>query len=418
MFQQSRNLIKQLGHDKKGNVAIVFAGILVPVMASVGSAVDFSKAFNTRTHLQSAMDAAVVGAAKATNKTSKERVDIAHRLFEHNFVGDKFAPRPIPKIEANGNAVTASAQTVVKTSFLGVVGIKDITISANSNATAVDPKPICLLALSKTEAKAIEVAGTGNLEAVNCSAHANSTHDTALYADGTASAAATMFCTMGGWTGSGFSPKPKSCGKVEDPYKNVKMPWVDDCENKNKRVQKNDGPTTLSAGVYCGGLDIMTHANVTLNPGLYVIKNGTLKVGSGATLNVDRDGDGDGDGVTFYMVGASEVDINGGATVDIQAPTSGTYEGFLFIQDKDSEEEDLVSTINGGGSIKMVGTIYLPKQKVKITGNGSFGINSPLMPIIADTFLIRGDGIFQIDMEQANMDIDLPMTNDGSVIMN
>ena len=41
MFQYLRDQIKRLGQDKQGNVAIVFAGILVPVVASVGSAVDF-----------------------------------------------------------------------------------------------------------------------------------------------------------------------------------------------------------------------------------------------------------------------------------------------------------------------------------------------------------------------------------------
>ena len=66
----------------------------------------------------------------------------------------------------------------------------------------------------------------------------------------------------------------------------------------------------------------------------------------------------------------------------------------------------------------MVGTIYLPGQGVEITGSGSFGINSPLMPIIADHFIVRGNGVFQIDMDQANMDLELPMTNDGSVVLN
>ena len=321
MFRELFAAGRRVGVDECGNVAIVFALTLTPIIAALGSSIDYGKALQTRTHLQHALDAAVVGAAKSTNKTSTERLDIAHRLFAENFVGDKYVGRPTPDIQVNGQHITASVAVEIPTSFMGVIGVDEFTVSVNSSGAAVDPKPICLLALNETMPKAIEVAGTGTLSAVDCSVQANSTSDTAIYAGGTTSATAQMFCTPGGWEGTNYTPMPKTCGVVEDPYKNTSMPGYGACEHNNVRVKKQDGLRVLSPGVYCGGIEVMTQGNLILLPGIYTIKDGDFKVGSGAFVS--------GLELTMHMTGVgSKVDIDGGSTVSMYARTSGSYEGF------------------------------------------------------------------------------------------
>ncbi|MBI1383660.1 MAG: hypothetical protein GC150_01935 [Rhizobiales bacterium] len=409
------SLKQHLSHfasDRRGNVAIIFAAALTPIIVALGSSVDYGRALSVRTHLQQALDAAVVGAAKATNVSIEERLVLANQIFTANFLNG-FAASATPQISNDGNRIIASANASIDTTFLGVVGLEGVEVSVNSTANAVQPKPICLLALNETKSKAIEISGTGTLTAVNCSVQTNSTAPDALYAGGTTSASSTMFCTVGGWSGTNFTPRPKTCGHVADPYAGMAYPESEGCDYNNESVRMQQGPRTLSPGIYCGGLDIRTHAEATLQPGVYIMKDGPFSVGSGAEVT--------GLGVTIYLVGDDAlVDIDGGAIADLRAQTEGNYEGFLFIQDPNDIEssDDETSVINGGGDITMVGTIYLPGQTVFITGGGSFGINSPLMPIIADSFMIRGNGVFQIDMDQANMDVTLPMTNDGSIVLN
>ena len=410
MLQKLLQCVKPFRRDEHGNIAIVFAATITPIVVALGASVDYGRSYNVRTHMQNALDAAVVGAAKATNLDTAERVDLAKRLFRDNF-DTAFAATPEPNITADGKYISGSASVDVKSTFLGVAGINEVEVSVQSGASAVDPKPICLLALNETMSKAIEIAGTGTLSAIDCSAHANSTAEDALYAGGSSYATAQMFCSIGGSVGDNFSPAPKTCGYVEDPYAGLQMPFVGSCDHNNKKLMHHQGPITLQPGVYCGGLEIAVHADVTFAPGTYIIKDGPLSVASGAYAS--------GLGVVFYLTGEnSYIDIDGGATLNLEADTEGDFEGYLFIQARGSGGAGLTSEFNGGGSLTMVGAIYLPDQTVLITGNGSFGLSSPLMPIIADSFIIRGNGVFQIDMDQANMDINLPMTNDGSVVLN
>jgi len=221
---------------------------------------------------------------------------------------------------------------------------------------------------------------------------------------------------VGGYDGANFAPRPKRCGFVEDPYKDLVMPFVGSCDFTNTRVKKQDGAVALSPGVYCGGIDVQTQATVSFASGLCIIKDGELTFSSGSAVT--------GDGVTFYFTGAHTVlTVISSATVDLSAPTSGPYEGFVFIQDPTSnpyQSTGKTNEIQGGGSIQIVGTIYLPTQPITISGNGEFGINSPMMPIIADTILVTGSGAktIQLDQSAANMWQQLPRANDGARLIN
>ena len=65
-----------------------------------------------------------------------------------------------------------------------------------------------------------------------------------------------------------------------------------------------DGGLTISNGI----------KNVTLNPGIYYIRNGNLVISSGSSVT--------GNDVTFVLEGNAGYIFNGGATVNITAPTS------------------------------------------------------------------------------------------------
>ena len=88
----------------------------------------------------------------------------------------------------------------------------------------------------------------------------------------------------------------------------------------------------LTPGTYCGGIYVGNGAtNVTFSSGIYVINGGGLSFnGSGKTVT--------GNGVMFYLTGTNStydsVAIQNGVSVTFSAPTSGTYQGVLFFQDR------------------------------------------------------------------------------------
>ncbi len=401
--------------NDRGNVAIIFGAIVIPVMAALGAAVDFKMAHTDRQLMLRAADAAALSAAAATNLTEDERIELATSTFFSNFKMNKLRSAPVPVIEIDGDTVTVSASNKVETAFLKVIHLDYIDVSLTSSAVTRDPSPVCLLALNRIMEKAIDIQGGATLNAIDCTVHSNSIDDISINASGTSYANAGTFCSVGGHKGDNFNPMPKRCGYIDDPYADMAWPNSYGCDHNNMRVKAQDGPTTLSPGVYCGGLDIQTGADVTLNSGLYIIKNGALEFGSQAKV--------EGNGVTFYFTGDNtRLLVTASAEVELKAPTYGNYEGFLFIQHPDSNPGQLTgksNEIQGGGGIILVGNIYLPTQPITISGGGDFGINSPLMPVVADNITLTGNGVktVQIDTDGAGMELDLPYSNEGSMLV-
>jgi hypothetical protein len=176
----------------------------------------------------------------------------------------------------------------------------------------------------------------------------------------------------GGVTETVCSQPITNAPPVADPYANVPSP------TPSGTCQSATGPT-YSPGTYCGGLTLQGAAN--LQPGVYYIQGGDLKINAGANVI--------GNGVTIYMAGDSSVQMNGNASVNISAPTSGTYKGMLMMGDRTCTTcSNTQETLNGTAASLMTGAIYFPKQGVNYIGNFS-GANG-CTQIIADTVLWNG----------------------------
>jgi len=72
-------------------------------------------------------------------------------------------------------------------------------------------------------------------------------------------------------------------------------------------------------------------ANVTLNPGVYYLDQGSLSVNGGATLS--------GTGVTLVFTSSTgnnyaTASVNGGATINLTPPTNGGTAGIVFFGDR------------------------------------------------------------------------------------
>jgi len=109
---------------------------------------------------------------------------------------------------------------------------------------------------------------------------------------------------------------------------------------------------------------------VTFGAGNYIINGGGLSFGGGITTS--------GSGVMFYLTGTNanyaSVTIANGTTVTLSAPTSGTYQGILFYQNR-----SITSASNadfaGGAVMNLTGTLYFPTTDVSYS-NGTSGSGS------------------------------------------
>src|ERR1700722_7301931 len=144
--------IRRFRRDKSGNIAIIFALTLLPVLSAVGCAIDYSRATQLRSKLQAAADAASVGSIArnspaylaAGTMTSDGPISAgvadATTLFNGHMSGVAAYPlnSVTPVVARSNGTVTSSVQfsANVPTMFLGVMGKTTMTVGGTSTSTA------------------------------------------------------------------------------------------------------------------------------------------------------------------------------------------------------------------------------------------------------------------------------------------
>jgi hypothetical protein len=235
------------------------------------------------------------------------------------------------KVQAVGNddvKVTGQASAGVKNPFAGFLGADAISFGVQSAARKGQSEPICLLALNAKEQGAVDLNGTVDVS-TNCPAQANSSDGSAVRQVGNAKMNTSLFGIAGGYPGSNFSPKPMTGSeRVSDPLANVPFPPIGPCVDldalgiKNNRIQQET--RTLSPGTYCGGLNITSQSTIKLEPGVYIFKDGELKISGSVVTGSEVMLAFAGKGAKFWMTG--------GAVMKVTSPTSGTYMNMQFME--------------------------------------------------------------------------------------
>ncbi|MEH3119090.1 MAG: pilus assembly protein TadG-related protein [Methylorubrum populi] len=134
---------RRLRKDEYGSLPVILAIALVPLAGLVGGVADFGRAISERTRLNSALDAAVIVAAKAAqdadtaNKSSADVKSLAEKAGTDYFNSVQNLPAgTVPTVTvtvANRTvSVTGNYTAAVSTTLLGVLGIKSFSLTGNA----------------------------------------------------------------------------------------------------------------------------------------------------------------------------------------------------------------------------------------------------------------------------------------------
>jgi Flp pilus assembly protein TadG len=155
VFPKSVQLLGRFRRDQRGNIAVVFALTLVPVLSCIGCAIDYSRATQLRGKLQAAIDAASVGSVSKTSPafiaagsmTSDGSIPAgvtdATNIFNGNISGTagytlNSMTAVVTKSGSNITSTTTfSAQ--VPTTFMNVIGKTAMTVGGTSTAVTTMP---------------------------------------------------------------------------------------------------------------------------------------------------------------------------------------------------------------------------------------------------------------------------------------
>jgi Flp pilus assembly protein TadG len=142
--RNAHRLLSRFAADRRGNIAIIFALALVPLLSFVGAAVDYSLAARAKAKLVAALDTAVlVATAKSeiTKTTSAAQSDALNTFAgQMSALGLTTSAVSITVTDSvTTRTATGTASTTVTTYFMGIVGYKTLAVSANSTAAASLP---------------------------------------------------------------------------------------------------------------------------------------------------------------------------------------------------------------------------------------------------------------------------------------
>jgi Flp pilus assembly protein TadG len=125
------SIFSRFARSARGNVAIMFALTMVPVVGAVGAAIDYSRVVDVRRELADALDGGVLAVSKARLSDADALAMVRDWVDTHMAEGDAtWAVDSVTEDAAGKIAATASAK--VRTTIARVLGMKEVPISVKS----------------------------------------------------------------------------------------------------------------------------------------------------------------------------------------------------------------------------------------------------------------------------------------------
>jgi Flp pilus assembly protein TadG len=434
------SVLTRFRSDDRGVAMVLFALSLLPISVAAGAAVDYTRAAQTKTTLQSELDSAVlVGAGKNADKgaAAEAMLDAFATPAGTEIVSKSFSQ--------DGNQLKGTVTAEVSTVMMRIVNVPTIEVSVTSTAELVETRaevqgpdtvipgqdqttttrgaPVCILVKNPTASQALLVNSGVKITAPTCEIHVRSTANTAAMMNDTRNINVRRVCIKStSITQNGYqNPRiNQNCPAIDDPYAGT-LPTValpnNNCSTRNGGsydanssgrnlvlqsgnycgLNFNSGFTsvTLSSGNYrqlnLGGAETFNlnpgmYENININsgirtvnfaPGLYIWK-GNTNFNSGIKFS--------GTGVTFYYPdNGSYIQFNDRVEANFTAPTSGPYAGILFFEKTGLNSSSF--SVNGNASQHFEGLIYWPSRHV--TFNSTSNVTADKVSIVVDKLTLN-----------------------------
>jgi hypothetical protein len=192
------------------------------------------------------------------------------------------------------------------------------------------------------------------------------------------------------------------------------------------------GVCHLTPGVYYGGWDVKSNVRVELEPGMYILAGGGIKLSGSSSIEAvsnasgldaritifSTDGPGCGSGITVQCQGAVTFTANqafrakatNSSTCAAVSPSICPWKGILLWQDGTASNPTGAVKLGGQASTIMAGTIYAPKANVLISGgtstsgcSGTVTASCLSIQIISYTWEVNGGALVEMPYDPAEI---------------
>jgi hypothetical protein len=434
-------------NDEHGQ-AVIFVSFIVGILflGLAALAIDVGMLYRQRRFVQTAADSAALAAAAGKANAVADITSVTNAASLNGITVVSATPAtwqatanivdPIATVGTRTYlqvSLTQQVPTIFMGAILHTTSFKVMPVTAMAEASYIASNNACMTALSPTGtavpyASGVETDGSTTMQwgvtvmadiATEGSSHIN-TPGCGIAACGPAvnpgsgQVAASIYA-WGGGTINALSNEAPSYGTDNTPASTITATPIlaADCSNplagQMPAAPSTSGACidpawmsghtaggaakTISPGTYCN-FNTENVSTLTMNPGLYVIKN-TFSTNSGSVIN--------GNGVTIYLAngaiansgnytyvagGATPYGVANGTTMNITAPTSGTYANIAIWDGNSSASTPDTVTFGGGAASTFSGNIYAPNSNL-VLGNGT-GTSTLSSNIIANTIMVIG----------------------------
>lgn len=392
---------------RAGNVALTFALISPVLFAAAGAGVDASRYYAEKTALQEAADAAAIAGARefflqsdngsTAEAVARQTADAATAKREA-VIGLDVGVQADVKLTRVEVTIAAKLKPVL----LSIVGVKGFDVNVDAVAEARGGGAgTCIIGLEPSARDGLLLTSNAKISGPKCAVYSNSTSKEGLSVMSNARIESALTCTSGGYSGGAmnYSPMPVSdCPAREDPLANRVEPQVGACDHSRKQLDNFTG--SLDPGVYCGGLVINGTSDVTLNPGIYTIKDGPLQVLRTSKLR--------GENVGLFFTGRNaNLYFQERADISLSGPVSGAMAGVLIWQANDPRAAKMFE-VRSTKVHTLTGTIYLPNSRFYASVDAPVAQSSAYTAIVARKIELDGHVELVLNDDYGSTDVPVP----------
>ena len=142
---------RKLLSDTGGNIGIIFAFSLLPILLAVGSALDYGHYNQTRARIQSALDSTgLMLAHNVGTMPADDLLDLADEFFAENFPPEPGVTINNLETTVNGDNIRLEASASVETYIMHLAGVQFLSANVDTEIVRAEDSYEVVLVLDNT----------------------------------------------------------------------------------------------------------------------------------------------------------------------------------------------------------------------------------------------------------------------------
>jgi Flp pilus assembly protein TadG len=394
----TRQALRRIVLDSGGGAALVTALAMPVVVGGLGLGSEVGYWYFNQRKVQNAADVAAYAAATELRAGSNAASIAAAATAAAERTGyvpargvitTNSPPATGPNF-GDPDSVEVTVAENLPRMFSGLFASGAVPVTGRAVANITGGQQTCVLALDPSASGAVTFIGSTSTILIGCNVHSNSLAGASAIVTGSASVQAPCMSASGtvdvdaGLSLTECVAPYEYADQEPDPYADLPVPdMTQPCKAQNTFGGGAGSVHNITAGRYCSGMDMRRIVNMA--PGTYIVDGGSLQINSTASVQ--------GSGVTFYLVNGATASFNGGAHLDLDAPSTGTYAGVLMYVDRN--EPYNTHSINGDSSSAINGAIYAAASHIQM--NGGTDVGGGCTQVVGRTITFSGNSAVGIN---------------------